>query len=47
MFVGDWKFEGDVFRIKIDGEDGEWNDIPLTVVDRETIVMMDLEFKAE
>lgn len=44
-YEGDWKFEGQLFSIKIDGD--EWNPIPLTVVDRETLVMMNLEFKAE
>jgi hypothetical protein len=45
-FEGDWKIEGDLFSLKMDGDDA-WNPIPLTVVDRETIVMMNLEFKAE
>lgn len=44
-YEGEWKFEGELFSIKIDGD--EWNPIPLTVVDRETLVMMNLEFKAE
>ncbi len=45
-FEGDWKFEGKVFSLKIDGE-SDWNPVPISVVDRETLVMMNLEFKAE